>query len=85
VGERERDTPCAICGFHDVAGEGYSILGQDFRLNWWYVPGIFEKFPIVLLGEFPEKIYKSYHEYGGWKLLRNISNALPVIIASYPI
>jgi hypothetical protein len=81
---RDRRASCAIYGFHSVAGEGYSILGQDFCVNWWYDTGIFDKLPIVLLGEFPEKL-QFYPEDGSWKLLRNTSNALPVITASYPI
>ena len=52
----ERRASCAICGFHSVASEGYSILGQDFCVNWWYDTGIFEKLAIVFLGEFPHKI-----------------------------
>jgi len=67
-----------------VAGEGYNILGQDFCVNWWYVTGIFEKPPIVMLGDFPPKL-QFYPEDKSWKLSRNISNALPVITASYPI
>jgi hypothetical protein len=53
---QDRSTSCAICGFHGVAGEDYSILGQDFCVNWWCVTGILEKLPAVFLGEFPETI-----------------------------
>jgi hypothetical protein len=80
-----------------VAGEGYSILGQDFCVNGWYVTGysiLGQDFCVNgwyvtgIFEKFPivmlgelPEKLQFYTEHESWTLFRNISNALPVITA----